>query len=377
MKTRLFQLASAVTLGSLSILAAQAPPASPRNLRISRQVPDPASSPKAVPCAIPDARGGPHRYFDSLVRLSEHFCNWSLRDQAQLDSLVAQGPSTHFTYSPETDNYPAKQDAAKFFKINSGNGSGSVPTTQQLRFQGFGEDLGTSAKSIIFTWDWYWGPEFRDNRGGVSNYKTFQFQMDGHTWWTLMNSSAPAETLSAGTVAVVTDEFSAGHGVEPGPLAPNGMLNSERVIPSGPGTPYSQASYATALPLYQARWNRYWVEIRPAQPHTAFTDWNAAYGVTLQPNPNDPQGRWHMVSVWIADEQRAPIRSLYRVPVGWNSARGWRPHISLFRFEMNSSKTGFVGPFIGYGRNVAILRDYALPHVNPESDTFLFQKPVR
>jgi hypothetical protein len=196
----------------------------------------------------------------------------------------------------------------------------------------------------------------------------WQAQMDGHGWWTLMANLSKAD--AAGEVAKTSDEFRSGPRAE-------GMVRSEKVSPAGPGTPsqYPHESY----PQYDSRWTRYWIEVKLLQPPSAFKEWSSAYlnGAPLPGNADDPEGRWHMVSLWSADEQRPAQRLLYRVPMNWQAPK-WDPRLSTFRFEMNSSQSeGFIGPWIGYGRNVVVLHNYPLPATsNPESDP-IFERPQR
>jgi hypothetical protein len=371
LKARTTVTAAALALISLAIAAAQTGlPSPPRNLRILATEladADPVSPPPP-PCAIPAASGGPHAYFDSLVRRQEHLCNWSLRSQAQLNSLTADKSSMYFTYEFGNDAYADPQDGAKFFRAPSANGGASVPIKQQLRMPLPRVESG----SIILTWDWYWGREFRMNQGDVTHWKAFHVMVGGHPWWTLMHNLGPSRgSADPDEVAKVTDEIGPG-------FRANGMAFSERVTPSGPGTPAQRPSYAEAYPQYHSRWTRFWIEIRLLQPPSAFTDWSDAYlgGGPLNSNNGDPQGRWHMVSLWSADENRDVQRLLYRVPMNWKSEIPARePYPTLFIFEMNSSKKGLAGPLIGYGRNVVLLYDYKLPATNPETDAFLFQRP--
>jgi hypothetical protein len=357
--------AATLVVASLSIVAGKIPSA-PRNVRIVSEAPPvPDPGPPPPPCVIPATAGGPHAYFDALVRRPEHLCNWSLRSQPQLDSLVGHKPSTNFTYAFKTDSYPDAQDAAKFY-VPTGLPTASISTYQQLHMP----LAKMTSGSIIIAWDWYWGPEFRANRGGMNHYKMFHVMIGGHAMWTLMQS--PTWASGADEAAKAWDSLLAGPAEG---TFPNGLLKREPYQPSGVGTPNQGNKSGSQYPQYHSRWMRYWIEIKLFQPHTAFTEWNAAYGVTLQPHPNDAQGRWHMVSLWSADETRDVQRLVYRVPVGWKST--WSPSISRFDFEMNTSQnTGFIGPWIGYGRNVVVLHDYRLPSV-PETDAFLFQRPVR
>lgn len=353
---------------SLTLVTAQVGPTPPRNLRLEKQVVPPIKVPPPKACEIPPVGGARHAYFDSLVRRSEHFCNYSLRSQPQLDALVGDPVATYFTYSPDSDTYPDKQDAAKF--LRPAGGSSSIPGPQQLRMP-IGASL--SSGSVLITWDWWWGKEFQSNRGGVNHYKMFQVMIDGHAWWTLMANLAWANTGDAGEVTKVSDEFRSGK------LA-SGMVTGSPFSPAGEGAADQRNRSGSQHGQKHGTWTRYWIEVNMLQPPSAFTDWSKAYlgGRAVSLNPDDPEGRWHMVSLWTADENRPARRLLYRVPVNWNAGLGWKPHVSLFRFEMNTSQPplSLTGPLIGYGRNVVILHNYKLPAV-AETDTYLFQKPVR
>jgi hypothetical protein len=181
MNHRIISVAAAIVVASAAILAAQVPSA-PRNLRVTTAGAEtPPPPPPPPPCVIPAPGGPAHAYFDALVRRPEHVCNWSLRSQAELNSLAADPVATNFTYNPASDTYPDRQDAAKFV-LMPGGGS-SVPSKQQLRMK----IPPLTSGSVLLSWDWYWGREFRDNRGAVNHYKMFQVQVGGHAWWTLMS----------------------------------------------------------------------------------------------------------------------------------------------------------------------------------------------
>ena len=318
-----------------------------------------------IPVAHADA--GEHEYFNSLISKPEHHKSWSLRDQAQVNALTSDGnAATTWTFNPASDTYAYKQDALKMTKINNGNGKASVQQDDILHFKNL--NLGVDPDSIIIIWDQYWGPEFRDNQGGVSHFKAIGIENNSHSWWTNMQSPGPAlNSPEPYDVAALTDEFKTGT-----PL-PNGLNLQERVSPSGAGTPSQYPNYQNAGRVYQTNWTRYILEIKPARPPGEFTEWNSTYGVTVQPNPNDEQGRWHMVSKWIIDENRNPQRLLYRVPLGFSTQD---PIITSIRFTMDTSKIGFIGPWVGYFRNLIVLKDYDLPNADPESDTTIFVRPV-
>src|SRR5690606_35755011 len=135
--------------------------------------------------------------------------------------------------------------------------------------------------------------------------KTVGVQNGGKSWWTVMQSPGPAlNTSDPDDVAVLGDNFVAGG-------MPPGMSRYEPTTPAGAGAP-NQQPYTGAVPIYANQWHRNILEVRIAQPHTAFTDWNATYGVTVPPNAKS--GTWHMVSRWVVDA-RGIRRVLYRVPM--------------------------------------------------------------
>ena len=90
-------------------------------------------------------------------------------------------------------------------------------------------------------------------------------------------------------------------------------------------------------------------------PGSAFTEWSQ---VALNGAPLT--GPWDMVSLWIADEQRDPVRVLYRVP-----APRADPMLVEFRVALNTStnnrrRPGTVGTLIAYARNIVVLHNAEL-----------------
>lgn len=369
MNHRIIPVAAAIVVASVAILAAQLP-STPANLRVvtgGAETPPPPPPPPPTPCVIPASGGPAHAYFDALVRRSEHVCNWALRSQAELNGLVADPVATNFTYNPAADTHPDRQDAAKFVLMPGG--SSSISGKQQLRMS----IPALASGSVLLSWDWYWGREFRDNRGAVNHYKMFQAQIGGHSWWTLMSGMAWASDTDERQVGMPNDQFRSG-------TLADGVLKRGPFTPAGPGTPDQTNNSGSQYPQHHSVWTRYWIEVKMLQPPSAFREWSDEYlgGAPLGANPDDPEGRWHMVSLWMADENRAPRRLIYRAPLNWNAALGWDPRLTLFRFEMNTSQSAdsLDGPLVGYARNTVLLHNYALPAV-PETDTFIFQRPRR
>jgi hypothetical protein len=228
--------------------------------------------------------------------------------------------------------------------------------------------LGIDNGSALITWDWWYGAEFRDNVGDGLNYKVWQVRMDdrasqsGGQWWTHVTEMRPGRL--PGTLGTAYDSLRSYDNPWP-----RGVVDREPYSPPGVG-----ATGGRTFTLYPSRWTRYWIEIRLFQPPEAFAEWSSEVlgGEPLPPNSADPQGRWHMVSMWIADEEQGPVRTLFRAP--WVVTRS---QIGSFEFEFNTSAKppAQTGPLVGYGRNVVVLRNYQLPSV-PEEDSELFARPA-
>lgn len=311
---------------------------------------------------------GAHDYFASLQALPEHYNSWSARDQAQLDVVVNNGSvgSLVFTFDPDNDTHPEKQDACRLYKDTA---SRSVPGTQQLWFRA---NPVITTGSVIVTWDWYWTQDWMGtaNRGTVNNYKSWQFMIDNDGYWTLMNVFTIGQGQDPTCVSGIWDEFRS-YG------RPDGMIRNESVLPSGEGTYVQYPNSAEKYKQFPSRWIRYWIEYKFNLAPSAFTEWADDYngGVEIGPNPNDPSGNWNMVSLWSSDEVRGLQRCLYKVPMNWRAPLADN-RFTAFRWEFNVSSGTLANPLVAYGRNVVFLKDYELPAV-PEEDTFLFQQPVR
>jgi hypothetical protein len=352
-----------VALASIGLMQAQGKPATPTGLRLAGGGGSkPAIDPESIPPAPCGGSCNQHAYFNSLVTLPQRYRAYHLRAQSQLDVLTNAGVSNYFRYVYGADPHPMSQDAAKFYKPTDdqiGTESDSVPGNQQLRMP-----IGLSSGTLLITWDFFYGPEFRTNIGTILNYKTFQIRqgVDGR-WWTHVNRWVRAE--SPAEVSRVVQAMTGGS-----ENAPPGFTRTQPGLePEGPGT----AGYES-YPIHHSKWTRYWVEIRLNQPDSQFLEWKALQSPGFNGNSVNLSGAYHMLSMWVADEHRGPTRLLYRVP--WFMAASANSSIGSFDFEFNTSSVpgGQAGPLIGYGRNVVVLHNYPLPAV-PESDGRIFVRP--
>jgi len=299
-------------------------------------------------------------------------CTRSLQSQEQLDAALSSKfrPSRYYTHDPANDPSPRRQDATRLM-LRAGQ------TKPPLGHRPTWYPAMRSAASLIFVWDMYADETWVTGMiagSDMTGNKTWRFyRQGGHSWWAHMWSYR-GETFP--TAAVITDEFNT-----PFPL-PNGMTHKEGVAPCGEGTtfeqyPRSNRHYAVTPNCY----HRFITEVRYLQPPEAFTSWNHTYNVTVQPNPNDTQGRWHMVSKWaIREGEDVPTRLLYQVPMGWSLPGAPLPDgdttIGYVQLQYDTSQDGSDCPERWcYHRGLITLRDYALPE-RPEDDRELFAAPL-
>jgi hypothetical protein len=345
---RVWVCVTAMIAAGVVAAVAQRVPSAPANVRI-------LPGPRSAFTTVTDGRS--HEYFNSLVKLREHFRSWSLRSQPQLDELAPLGRSSYFTYVFGSDPYSTPQDGAKFYKSADdqlGRSSDSIPGNQQLRMP-----LRVDKGSLLITWDFWYGPEFRQNIDPkkLDAYKTFQLRQGGDVWWTHLNHF----TRRGGSdeVAKVYDAVTGRRGE-----LPAGISRLKPIQPTGEG-----ALGARAFGVKYGVWTRYWLEVHL---HVPADDprWNS--WKSTGPVARTLTGTWHMGSLWVADETRDPQRIIYRVPLTITAS-----DMSSFDFEFNTSNKppSQDGPLIGYGRNVVVLQNYVLPSI-PEDDPRIFVRPL-
>jgi len=301
----------------------------------------------------------PHAYFDALAARPDRLAAYSLRSQAQLDSLVKLSPSVFWKYAYGTDTHPLKQEGAKLFKppratfdkypqlaTYGTSGDENVPGNQVLRIP-----LGITSGSMLITWDVWWGEEFQTNKGPVLNaWKTF-FLHTGtgitgtKNYWTLKDHvKDKGVTPENGEVSRQGNELNTYDSLGmPAGQVQNGDIFQHTGLGALPPWTY---------PVMVNRWTRYWLKIRMNVPGSEFPEWSQAYlsGAPLA-------GTWDMVSLWIAGENSDPVRVVHRVPVPRVD-----PMFSLFRLTWDTSThnldgEGLTGPVIAYARNVVILHN--------------------
>jgi hypothetical protein len=252
---------------------------------------------------------------------------------------------------------------------------------------GLGGPTMTSADSIIYTWDVYYTHEWRliAERLEWSQLKAFKphfgaTQFDPTVGWTwFVDFRASRDLLSA------NPKNFAAHSVFP--YGGDNRVKYGFTVPYKNMSPTGQGAYGdNEYQFHWGVWTRYWIEIKFAQPGTAFTEWGdlvcaeplplycSGVSGTLLPNPNKVDGTYMMISIWAADEERNAEVLLYRVP--YQGSQTW---LGTHVMEFGVSDTGITvsEDLTAYIRNLGVLQNYTLGPNAHLTDAVLFQRPVR
>jgi hypothetical protein len=259
--------------------------------------------------------------------------------------------------------------------------SDSIPTNQQIKVP---VPAAYADGTLVMIWDWFSPPEWRTTFGTMGQFKFFQIR-SGETlgqkarwgtirWdWFKANKDYPNDQ----TVFAIDDQPWDSSGTSPGSHATHDFID-----PTGLG-----AATANTWTYKHSMWIRMIVEIKLQQEPEAFTEYASTVctgtataacpnGTVIKDNPRDPEGQWHMASMWYLDESGRRATILYRVPV--TTPVGQWPYITAFDYELNTSESApaRTADWTGWTRNVIFLRNYSIPN-SPFNDTVLFQNPVR
>lgn len=326
----------------------------------------------------PPSTGNPHAHFEALAARPDCLRSYSMRSQAQLNSLVKQPPSIFWAYDPANDTHPLKQDACKMWKpprkdfrswpalvnhphptINSIDDSGDESVFLPLRLP-----IQVSGGSLTLTWDFWWGHEFQSHRGTVNAWKAFFLMThptspsgDGSKVFELLHEVLGSAILdpAKGDISIHHSDMGENNGRAPG------VIDDDPFHPTGLG-----AAPLRTFRTLGDRWTRYLFELQMNVAGSAFVEWQALTGHDLT------GGTYDRASLWIWDETRDPTRVIYRVPV----VRDY-PYLNTFRFAFDTSTHnldggGLTGPILAYARNVVALTNAT---VN-EGDPLLFARPI-
>ena len=330
----------------------------------------------------------PHEYFNSLVRHAAHYKSYSLRDNEQVRKYTGCATCTKWvTYDPAGDSYYGRQDAAKVvvppfrpdnsaltqaidaddttllltrldttFVKNTQMKVGSEIMTVLTKVDATtitvtrgtfgtratahstGEGVATANNSLLSqtwlpmgtedghsyltTWDVWYGAEMQIATGGITGFKNYQFRREARSpsiWFEVRSNFA--QVKNPGELAAVDVRV---YGV----LGPN-------VTKDQPLSP--QAGQFVVRP---ERWTRYWM--------------------LAEQRAND----WDLLSLWIADEDRDPVRLIDRAQLEVATPDLTKNSIHSFQLEFNTSQDRLVvprGDLVAYVRNVVMLRDASNP----------------
>lgn len=323
-------------------------------------------APEPTPTPQPPTTGNAHDYYTALAPSAVKA--YSLRDEAQLAQYAATWPdrvTRDFTYKPQADPDPRKQDAAKLVIPSDGSGGGSggpYPVNPlnrnsiyQMRLPMPVMELG---HSYLVTWDVWYGAEWRESIAGIPAHKAFQFdgpdRMNGSPkiWWEVHHAYKSVGDYPVSSTEVA--RMSVRHYGSPMKQTADGTWFG---VPVGPNVTSGSTSVTPITPYRQwnirpERWVRYWQLIE--------------YG--MDGWRSDPAGT--RMTLWVADEDRDPVLVYDRLQVTL-----YPPGVKQFWIEFNTStnevKAGRPN-LVAYLRNVLMLKDVPYSGMAP-----LLVKPVR
>jgi len=318
-----------------------------------------------------------HDYFNALIKRSDCMSAFSLRDNAQLEKYKHSPKATQLvTYDPAGDRDPRKQDAAKLVVPA---GQVSLHSTERLPI---GTEDGTAT---LVTWDAWFGSEFRYEKTGIANYKTFQFASPAkRIWFEVRTKFKDAENERGSGKAARTGKANrraAAAGEETGAAA-RGKESGRKRAQKGNAEPPAAAP-APSTPIKSAHVDLGVVDARAygakgtalgpnvqsggsltpkAGNFTVRSEVWTRYWVLIEQRAND----WDLVSLWVADEDHDPVQIIDRRQLSVNGS------VDAFWLEYNTSSHGGadLGERVGYVRNVVMLR-------NPKDVPALLQRPAR
>jgi hypothetical protein len=326
----------------------------------------------------PPPTGNPHAHFEALAARPDCLRSYSLRSQAQINSVTKQPPNIFWTYDPANDTHPLKQDACKLWKpprsqFTSWPALVTHPHTAIKSLGNLGDEtvylplrlpVHSSGSSLTLTWDFWWGSEFQTNKGTVNAWKSIYVETNptNPTGEGSKTYQCFHQLLNTALVIPANGDCCAHHSDlgELGNKAP-GVTDNDPFFPTGLG-----AAPLRTFVMQANRWTRYLFHIEKAVPGSAFTSWRAFTGADLT------GGTYDRVSFWAWDPQRDPVRVLFEVPV----VRDY-PFLNTQRFSFdcstnNSTGGGLIGPIVAYARNVVALNNAAVV----EGDPVLFARPI-
>ena len=353
-----FSLMALVIAGPLSVLGASAPSADGVEMAVAAQATNPCSpktttppppsttSPKApTNLRIIGGSGGDpfeetgsgpfvneetfddattgSEYFDMLAARPDCFVAFTLRNQAEIDS-IATGAAGDAKWDVI---YDAANDA--MLQRAKGELNGVKMGLNMEQKQPF---LGVKRTSMLLTYDFKIGPGAKyQGEGYLKQYKAYRLDAGTGSTELWLSTKLKFPTSEGIAEMLTTGGWYAGPGVT--------FANSEILEPR----------IGRFFPKVNT-WTRYWLYVEGSLGGASAERTELVY-----------------ISIWAADVNTAPVQLYNRLPM-------YSPvtDIRRFRFEFNTSETGAVNPLIEiWGRNFVVLTGLTLADAKA-----LLQKPV-
>ncbi len=289
----------------------------------------------------------------------------SLRTQANIDSLskLLLAPSNHafIRYDdPLDDDFDEPQDGAKLvipptawrrdrasypsgaFTYGVNGTSAGWPSGGTSANEGLNNNTNliipiganpTAATnpwtSLTIVWDWWWDDSWHFNKGGIQGYKTFFVY-------------AGTGTGSTEQYFIRHEDFGTPHSIANGEIGSwhfggdfpsvSGMVDIDPYDPPG-----LNAEALRTYDTHHGKWSRYWLHFEFNKTGADFQDWIDSTSATEASMSTVTADR---VSMWFADEDRTPVKLLWRVPI---QRRATWTMASQFRIAFDQSNSTIAG----------------------------------
>lgn len=264
-------------------------------------------------------------YFDLLSARPDCHVAFSLRNQAEIDSIPSGGAAP--------GRAPVIYDSAHDAMLQRTKGPWGINAEQKQ------PRLGVKRSSMLLTWEFKIGPGAQyQGDGFLKQYKAYRIDQGTNTGlWLSFKTRFPV-----GNNGIA--EF----------LTTGGLF-------MGPGTTNANSE------ILEPRVARFWPKVNTWTRVWTFVEGSLGGGPVNPAKPNSPVSTEIVhVSIWAADENTAPVQLYDRLPM-------YSPveDIRQFRLEFNTSETGVENPLMEFwNRNMIVLKGLTLA-----SAKSLLQKP--
>ncbi len=313
-------------------------------------------------------------YFDSLVASQWHAASYSLRSQAQFstfDTWQTIGGTHDVNYVYPNDPDPRKQNAAKI--VLRGDGTLVKSDTNQVSIAQVRILLPTMTpgRTIMVTWDHWWGDEWRNPNHHIGAHKAFQLRAPEFNNGSTKIWVEPHHSYDTAVVNQATDicrpsirHYASVMKLDSSDplLTPNILPSTYWGVPHGPNVTSGQGTFTPMTPfvvflIKPETWTRQWMLFEYQMDSQTIADYGGVLNSEFQSKNGYAAYPGTRCSMWLADENRDPVLIYNRAQITC-----WPPGIRDWGIEVNTSSNieqiGFGhSDMVAYCRNMVVLDD--------------------